>query len=678
MVAATELTVADWRTIAFIACGASAGCLLLLLALWRRHGWTAGSREFDAERQQIVEMVAQNQNLKAILSRMVESVERQQPSFRVAVLLLRNARLQAEASQSLPDEVLREIEGTIDDEPGASPCFARTPQWSDIASEPRCEKLAPITLRLGIAGLWTFPLYSGADEILGVLCIFSSESKRPPAKVEAVVEMVSRLAAIAIEQRNVVDELSYRAQHDPLTKLYNHVMLEERLQECIQAAGWRRGSVSLLYIDLDRFKLVNDFLGHRAGDATLQQVAVRLASCIEPEGILSRAGGDEFIALLPSAESQPDPSKAAQKLLEAMEEPFFLGEHEIHISASIGISICPLHATDSNALERNAYNALYEAKKSGRNQYCIFQPSLPRTLPEHLEIERHLRSALRNQELYLDYQPQLDVQTLQIVGAEGLLRWKHPVLGNVSPSIFVPIAEESGVIGAIGTWVLQQATAQREQWLNASGMPIRISVNVSAAQFDRPDFLEVVNRALESTGIDPRSLVLELTESAVMQNLERSVHYMNDLNRRGIEFSLDDFGTGHSSLAQLRKLPIQELKIDRSFVQEIEQADDRPALVESIISMAHRLGMRTVAEGVEDWNQFCALKAMNCDIVQGFLFARPLSPDKFRELASRINKEVRDLSQMFPSAGVDLAALDQMLSQKTAFASTIPADAQRQ
>lgn len=385
--------------------------------------------------------------------------------------------------------------------------------------------------------------------------------------------------------------------------------------------------VALLYMDLDRFKLVNDVLGHRVGDALLGQVARRLESCTRRSDILARVGGDEFVLLLSEL---PDPSGAAavaRKILEALGDSFEVEGHELFVTASIGISVYPVDAEDAAALQKHADHAMYWAKRQGANSFATFGQGIRTASPERLEMETHLRRALERNEMLLNYQPLYEAGAGGLVGVEALLRWKHPELGMVSPATFIPIAEETGLIVPLGSWSLNEACRQRRDWKDAGLPPFRVAVNVSPLQFDQEGFVEDVAAAIRHFGIPPHLLELELTESGIMQDLESSIQRMLRLRELGVRLAIDDFGTGRSSLSYLQRLPLETLKIDQSFVREIRVAADRPPLIQSIITMAHALGLTVVAEGVETPEQMDALVAMGCDVLQGYLLSRPVPPE---------------------------------------------------
>ena len=439
------------------------------------------------------------------------------------------------------------------------------------------------------------------------------------------LETASKLAGIAIEQQHLHQELVYKAYHDPLTGAGNAALLEERLHQALTFADRTGRVVALLCIDLDRFKTVNDFLGHRTGDLLLCQIARRLRSCVRHTDTLARTGGDEFTLILPDLDGPPGAATVAGKLLEVLNEAFLVDGREVFVTASIGVSLYPLDARTPALMEQHADTAMYRAKSEGKNGFRIYQEQMGAPARQRLELESHLRHALEAGQFYLNYQPQLDPACARVAGVEALLRWKHPAFGMISPAAFIPVAEDTGMIVPIGEWVLQEACRQHRRWYEEGSGAVRIAVNVSAVQFARDDFTATVERALRSSGMQPGMLELELTETAVLSDLAQAARRMLELREMGVTIAIDDFGTGQSSLSYLHKLPIQVLKLDQSFLSDT--AGGAP-LVENIIRLAHSLGKIIIAEGVETEEQISELISLSCDLVQGYYFAKPMGPDE--------------------------------------------------
>ncbi|MEY2632767.1 MAG: hypothetical protein RIR00_1421, partial [Pseudomonadota bacterium] len=440
------------------------------------------------------------------------------------------------------------------------------------------------------------------------------------------------------ERKQAEEYINRLAHHDTLTGLPNRFSLLARLEQALPEArryGW---SVALLFIDLDRFKVINDTLGHQVGDQLLIEVARRLASTVRESDTVARLGGDEFVIVLPDINTGSDAATVAGKVIDALSDPIHLAGQDLHTSPSIGISLYPTDGGDVDTIMRNADTAMYHAKSSGRNNYQFYAEEMNRAASERLDLERKLRNALAHQEFTLNFQPQFSAQTGLPTGVEALLRWVHPVDGPISPAKFVPVAEETGLIAAIGDWVLVAACGQVQAWIDAGLPPIRLAVNISARQLRKRDFVEMVAGAIATSGLDPALLELEITESVVMEQPEDAVRILNTLRKLGVTIAIDDFGTGYSSLSYLKRFPIDHLKIDRSFVSDIESDMNDRAIAFGTIALAHSLGLRVIAEGVETQEQFDLLRDDGCDEIQGYLLSRPLPADTaFRFLHDKLN-----------------------------------------
>jgi diguanylate cyclase (GGDEF)-like protein/PAS domain S-box-containing protein len=465
------------------------------------------------------------------------------------------------------------------------------------------------------------------EEVYGTISFWADdETPLTPLHPQAkeVIELMAKSIAIAIDQRSLTDQLAHQATHDALTGLPNRLLLKERLDSALQHAAARNALVAVVFIDLDRFKQINDTLGHSIGDRLLQQIAERLNGEMGERDTLARMGGDEFTAILTGCLELDSAVEHVRRLLTAVRKPCRVDAYELFITASLGVSFYPQDGRDAATLLRNADSAMYTAKNNGKNDYRCFSAEGIAAALEKLELENLLRRALENRELEVYHQPQVDL-TGKLVGLEVLLVWEHPKLGRISPSRFIPIAEESGMILPIGSWVLHHACEQAVAWQKAGYAPIRISVNVSALQFGQANFVALVAETLASTGLDASYLELELTESLVMRDVEQSARRMAELRSLGVRIAIDDFGTGYSSLSYLRRLPADTLKIDQSFLQEIEVGLGRSQLFEMIVKLAHNMGLRVTAEGVENSEQLDLARQAGCDTVQGHLFGGPLS-----------------------------------------------------
>ncbi len=424
------------------------------------------------------------------------------------------------------------------------------------------------------------------------------------------------------DRRAAEDQLAYQAQHDVLTGLPNRRLLEDRLQQAIAYAKRGAGVVGLFYIDLDSFKIVNDSLGHTTGDVLLQQVAIRLRAAVRESDTLARNGGDEFVLLAADLKDARTARLVAEKLRRSLKEPFRIGAHELFVTASIGISLYPQDASDSIGLQRNADVAMYDAKRTGKDALRFFNPKMSRAAVARLRLENQLRRALDNGQLALVYQPQFRVKQPVLSGFEALLRWMHPS-GPVPPSDFIPIAEETGLIIPIGTWVLEEACRQIGRWTQAGCQPVRVAVNVSEVQFARPDFVKTVSRCIAQHGINASLLELELTETLLMTDLTASASKMAELHELGVSIAIDDFGTGYSSLSYLQRLPIDALKIDRSFVRDVGHEARAVPLLRAMVSLCQSLNVRVLVEGIETPRQMELVREIGCDEAQGYLLGVP-------------------------------------------------------
>lgn len=428
------------------------------------------------------------------------------------------------------------------------------------------------------------------------------------------------------ESKRAAAQMDHLAHHDPLTGLPNRLALQMRLDQSLPEARRRGWNVALMFIDLDRFKIINDTLGHSVGDELLREVAGRLQRAVRETDMVARLGGDEFVILLPDIVNVSDVANVASKVLAAFANPVLVDAIELHTSPSIGISLFPDDGTDGDTLLKNCDTAMYHAKAAGRNNYQFYAAEMNLAATQRLDLESKLRHALARNEFALAFQPQVKADSQIPVGVEALVRWHHPRDGVISPARFIPIAEETGLIVPLGEWVLRTACQQMKNWLDAGLPPIKMAVNVSARQLKRRDFLETVAGVLIETELPPELLELELTESVAMENPEESIRLLQSIRQMGVSIAIDDFGTGYSSLAYLKRLPIDYLKIDRSFVADIEHDLNDRAIAFGTIALAHSLGLEVIAEGVETADQLELLRTNGCDEIQGYYFSQPLEP----------------------------------------------------
>jgi diguanylate cyclase (GGDEF)-like protein/PAS domain S-box-containing protein len=443
-----------------------------------------------------------------------------------------------------------------------------------------------------------------------------------PAGAVIVFRDVSVARAMALQ-------MAHSAQHDFLTGLPNRMLLNDRISQAITLAQRHMRPVAVLFLDLDGFKHINDSLGHPTGDKLLQSIAKRLVGCVRASDTVSRQGGDEFVVLLSEVELSEDAAITAKKILQAVALPHSIDQHDLHVTASIGLSVYPDDGLDTDTLIKNADTAMYQAKENGRQGFQFFKPAMNARAVERQFIEEGLRRALERQEFELHYQPKVNLTSGAITGAEALIRWLHPTRGLVSPIDFIPVAEDCGLILPIGAWVLHEACRQAQAWMDRGLPAITMAVNVSAMEFRDKNFLAGLMAILAETGLDPRSLELELTESVLMKHAASTAIVLQTLRESGIRVAVDDFGTGYSSLSYLQKFPIDAVKIDQSFIRQISTAGDDTTIVKAVIGMARGLKLRVVAEGVETAEEVAFLRAYRCEEAQGYFFGRPVPAQQF-------------------------------------------------
>jgi diguanylate cyclase (GGDEF)-like protein/PAS domain S-box-containing protein len=483
------------------------------------------------------------------------------------------------------------------------------------------------------------PLRRGEQEVLAFVTshrrkdgsLYPVEVRLQLARTESPPVFVAIVQDIT-ERRQAEERLSFLAYHDTLTGLPNRALLLERLQQAMVDAERVNRLVAVMFLDLDRFKVINDTLGHHLGDALLKSVAERLQACVRPGDVIARLGGDEFTVILANVAHVDDVARVARKILDNFVQPFRVNSRDLFTTTSIGITIFPFDVHDAEGLLKNADAAMYHAKESGRNIFKFFTSELNVRAERRLKLETALRQALAKQELSVHYQPQVDLKSGRIVGMEALARWQHPELGQVPPIEFIPVAEETGLILPIGAWVLREACRQIKAWHETGFAKLQVAVNISGKQLLQKDFPQQVQTILRETGLAARYLDLELTESILMVDTGGTAAAMQALHALGVSFSVDDFGTGYSSLAYLKRFPIDILKIDRSFVRDLATDPNDVAIVKTIIAMAHTLEMRVIAEGVETYEQLSFLRAQGCDGSQGYYCSKPLTADDFTEL----------------------------------------------
>ncbi|MDH5512757.1 MAG: EAL domain-containing protein [Gammaproteobacteria bacterium] len=584
--------------------------------------------------KQVLEMLARNSPLAELLDRLVRIYEEQYEGGKFGAVLLLDTdgtHLRVGGAPSLPDGFRRQIDRVITD-PHAGSQESRMRDLvavSDIASDPHCDAVRDEALRHGLHTCWSTPILSAKGAKLGAFAVYLRNPAHPTVADRELLERSRQLAAIAIEKYRDQESLATMAYYDVLTGLPNRVLLLDRLRQAMIEARRHNRLAALLFLDLDRFKNINDTLGHEMGDLMLHKVAQRLQECVRPGDTVARPGGDEFIIVLASVAHVDDVSRVAQKIIDVFSSPFEISGQELFVTCSIGITLYPFDDQDIDALYRNADAAMYHAKDEGGNNFQFYSAEMNAQTLKRLSLENALRHALERDEFRLYYQPQVDVLSDRIIGAEALIRWQHPEWGLVPPLEFIPLAEETGLIVPIGEWVLRTACAQARAWQDAGLVIPRVAVNLSARQFRQPRLLDVIMAALRQTGLAPERLEIELTESLVMRDVDRNIDVLQGLKRMGVAIAIDDFGTGYSSLSYLRRLPIDVIKIDRSFIEHIPDNPDDASVAVAIMALAKSLQLKTVAEGVETSKQLDFLHRHGCDTAQGYYHARPLPAEDF-------------------------------------------------
>ena len=453
----------------------------------------------------------------------------------------------------------------------------------------------------------------------------------PVGRQDEIGALVGDVNQLIVWRKMAEHQMEYLAHHDALTGLPNRILVQDRFNQARAQADRAGSKVALLFLDLDNFKTINDSLGHTVGDVLLKQIAARLAECVRDTDTISRQGGDEFLIVLPALQHTDDAAPVLGKLLERLREPLVVDGHELSTSVSIGIGIYPDDGPDFDTLLKKSDTAMYRAKGAGRNAYRYFDEQMNVEAVEHLALRNDLRRALDRGEFVLHYQPQFDLATGTVVGVEALIRWNHPERGLIAPGHFIALAEESGLIVPMSVWVMREACCQAMRWRQAGLPDLQMAVNLSAVQFRRGDVEQTVVQALQASGLNPEFLELELTESTLLHEAEAVLETIQRLKQRGVKLSIDDFGTGYSSLSYLKRFAIDKLKIDQSFIRDLAVDPDDAAIVRAIIQMAHSLGLKALAEGVETAEMLARLRVFGCDEVQGYHFARPLPAQQLEQ-----------------------------------------------
>ncbi len=587
---------------------------------------------------EVLEMIAAGSTLEEVLSALCGLIDHHLPDCRSSILLLDNSgqNIAKAITPNMPEDYNRALIG-IPIGPSAGSCgtamYRKTPVIvPDISVSPLWEGIRDVAKKYNFAACWSTPILTPEGKVLGSFAVYHSKVHEPSLREREVVASAVHLAGIVIQRGQAEERISYMAHHDALTGLPNRTLLEDRIKQAISLAQRKQSQTAVMLIDLDRFKTVNDSLGHHMGDKLLQQVAISLQHCIRRSDILARLGGDEFVICLPDVESNDGVVQVAEKIIAELNLPFLLDNVELRTGTSIGISLFPADGDSPYELLRAADTAMYAAKQKGRGNFQFFTSALNQAAHNHLELITELRKAIELDEFELFFQPIVHLASGQIIAAESLLRWNHSKKGLVSPGYFISTLEETGLIVTAGEWVLDAACHQLNIWLQEGRPAIPLSVNLSAMQFYQGNIVHTVRKVLERHRLNPKLLSLEFTEAVFFDETEDVIQAMHGLKDLGIKLALDDFGTGYSSLSYLQRFPVDRLKIDRRFLPDAKEGTGNTNIIKSIIQLAQSLDLISVAEGVETMDQLHLVHEMGCNEVQGFLFSRPLPAEEFMRL----------------------------------------------
>ncbi len=621
-----------WFTVRINACGD--GWARAVLS-YEEITWNKQREILDADKREVLELVARQHSLDTVVAQVLTMIFNHYPDLAYGAIALRGTGVFRSLGGNLDTDAVDDLDRWA--ALWATECGNGGAETAEIIVSPPEDQLwkYPHTLEaaLSIKRCWRVSFQLSPHGALGQLVLCRRITADPTANDLTFVELIGQLLTIEVEQHEQTRQLAHQAHHDTLTGLPNRLLFEDRLRQTLEAARRTRSMAAVLFIDLDRFKQINDTLGHGVGDALLVQLARRFEGCVRATDTLARHGGDEFMLVLSDVISHQQVTRVAHRLHDMLRLPFLIDGRELFVSASIGASIFPTDGDNADTLQRNADAAMYRAKSTLRNSFQFFDATVNRAALERLQLETHLRRAVERDELAIYYQPKIDQQG-RLIGAEALLRWRHPELGQIPPSRFIPLAEELGLIVPIGEWCLTEICRQTRQWQRRGLPPIKVAANVSALQFAQPGFIPMVTRILAQGGLDPRWIELELTESMLMGDVEAVARHLEELQALHVTLAIDDFGTGFSSMVYLQRLPISVLKVDRSFVGRIGKSGDESArgIVSAIVTLSHHLHMEVVAEGVETPVQHAFLQSIGCDMFQGYLFSEPLPPTLFEHL----------------------------------------------
>jgi diguanylate cyclase (GGDEF)-like protein/PAS domain S-box-containing protein len=591
----------------------------------------------------VLQMITKNKPFQTVLDRITLLFEKiSSNGGKCSILLLDESgtKLVPASAPNLPEKYIEYLNGvTIGENTGSCGTAAfskKTLIVEDTQNDIHWEKYKEIAFNYNLMACWSIPLLDDHNNVLGTFAIYYDKCYRPSKKDLQLLEEASYLSSIAIQHYKTKEKINHMAYHDSLTGLPNRRLFNNKLNNVIKRSKQSITTFSVLFIDLDRFKNINDTYGHDMGDLFLIEVAKRLKSCLRNNDVIARLGGDEFTILLENATAEMA-EEVADRIVKGLEKPFILESSEIFATPSIGISVYPSHGKNSSEILKKADAAMYQAKRDGGNIFKFHDATLELKLNERITLENHLRKALENNEFALYYQPKIELSTNKVKGVEALLRWNSPEIGMVVPDQFIPIAEETGLIIPIGEWVIATACKQLKEWKDEGLTNLTVAVNLSIRQFFNPNLIGSIEKIIKESGIDPYLLDLEITESMTM-DVEIATKIINDLKRLGVKISIDDFGTGYSSINYLKYFPVDYLKIDKSFITDVTNSVQNENVVNIILLMAQVLGFKVVAEGVETKDQLTILKKLNCNEVQGYYFSKPLPNDKFITFFEQFNQ----------------------------------------
>ena len=595
---------------------------------------------------QVLHMIAQSAPLGDVLDHLMRLVESQLAGIFGSVLLLDEDgnHLRHGAAPSLAEAYTKAIDGArIGPKVGSCGTAAYRREAvivDDILSDPLWADFKDLAAAYGLRSCWSTPILSHLGAVLGTFAMYSATVRKPTEAETRLVDVATRIAGIAIERRQAEDRIRFMADHDSLTGLANRNLLRDRLTQAVVHAKRHDRWVAVAFVDLDSFKIVNDSLGHGAGDELLKIVARRMVDCVRATDTVVRLGGDEFVIVLFDQPDSVDVVAATlQKISAAIAEPIHLEGHDLRVTSSLGVAIYPNDGMDAETLLANADAAMYRAKETGRDNFQFYTPELNAKVQARFLLQEELRNAVARCEFTLFYQPQVDLRTGRVFAVEALVRWNHPTRGVMAPIDFIPLAEETGLIVPLGDWVLREACRQNKAWQGAGLPPMTVCVNVSARQFRDKSLISRVVSALSDSGLDAEYLELEMTESLIMQDVEQAVATMAALQGLGVRLSIDDFGTGYSSLSALKNFPVDRLKIDKSFITDLATNENDKAVASAVIALGQKLNLRVIAEGVETDEQAAFLCDNNCDEMQGFHFSMPIPTHAIEKLLRATHDE---------------------------------------